>query len=311
LVTELVVVEWSRIERYLVVVMGAKDNESRLEEESRSKGLGGEERQQQQLKRKEDQNRRQRACRERKRRARQLLREAHQQQQQQQQSQPHRGGQEEEEEEEEEEGQQQQQRQQHQAPVQVATTQAEEEERRKVSSSSSSVAVVVKVEKSPGEKLHIESSGPQAPQQVDLIAQKSYAQRKKEDQNRRQRECRERKRRSQELENREKQKRAQQELLSELGKESREAHLGGGATEVMGHHHQSKAVQVVEGESTSMERSASERAKELAPILHELTAGNGVEYQKLTLAKLLQQPLLQPVLPTFVSELDKGVRHAH
>ena len=182
-----------------------------------------------------------------------------------------------------------------------------------MSSSSSSVAVVVKVEKSPGEKLHIESSGPQAPQQVDPIAQKSYAQRKKEDQNRRQRECRERKRRSQELENREKQKRAQQELLSELGKETREAHLGGGgATEVMGHPQQSKAVQVVvEGESTSMERSASERAKELAPILHELTAGNGVEYQKLTLAKLLQQPLLQPVLPTFVSELDKGVRHAH
>lgn len=284
-----------------MVVMGAKDNESRLEEEeSRSKGLGGEEDRQQQLKRKEDQNRRQRACRERKRRARQLLREAHQQQQQQ----PHRGGQEE----EEEEGQQQQL---HQAPVQVASTQAEEEERRKVSSSSSSVAVVVKVEKSPGEKLHIESSGPQAPQQVDPIAQKSYAQRKKEDQNRRQRECRERKRRSQELENREKQKRAQQELLSELGKESREAHLGGGATEVMGHHQQSKAVQVVEGESSSMERSASERAKELAPILHELTAGNGVEYQKLTLAKLLQQPLLQPVLPTFVSELDKRVRHAH
>ena len=286
--------------------MGAKDNESRLEEEeSRSKGLGGEKDQQQQLKRKEDQNRRQRACRERKRRARQLLREAHQQQQQQQ-PQPHRGGQ------EEEEGQQQQQRQQHQAPVQVATTQAEEE-RRKISSSSS-VAVVVKVEKSPGEKLRIESSGPQAVQQVDPIAQKSYAQRKKEDQNRRQRECRERKRRSQELENREKQKRAQQELLSELGKVIREPHLGGGATEVMGHHQQhqqSKAVQVVEGESTSMERSASERAKELAPILHELTAGNGVEYQKLTLAKLLQQPLLQPVLPTFVSELDKGVRHAH
>ena len=290
------------IEGNLKVVMGAKDNESRLEEEeSRSKGLGGEEDQQQQLKRKEDQNRRQRACRERKRRARQLLREAHQQQQQQ----PHRGGQEEEEEEES------QQQQQHQAPVQVATTQPEKEERRKISSSSSSVAVVVKVEKSPAEKLHIESSGSQALQQVDPIAQKSYAQRKKEDQNRRQRECRERKRRSQELENREKQKRAQQELLSELGKEIREPHLGGGATELMGHHQQSKAVQVVEGESTSMERSASERAKELAPILHELTSGNGVEYQKLTLAKLLQQPLLQPVLPTFVSELDKGVRHAH
>lgn len=57
---------------------------------------------------------------------------------------------------------------------------------------------------------------------------------------------------------------------------------------------------LVEQYGKNMQRSTSRLASHIAPILHDIICHNGVDNQRMTLQKVLQQPILKSVLPDVV-----------
>jgi hypothetical protein len=51
---------------------------------------------------------------------------------------------------------------------------------------------------------------------------------------------------------------------------------------------------------SNIQRSTSRFANQIAPLLHKLTSVNGLEHQRLTIKKLLKQPISKDVMPNVV-----------